>query len=830
MVRSIPIYARAVFDALHFAEPCFDALSKLTVVEWRRLAAFCDRTQLTIPFALRCPNHVPDWVQDRFHQNLRNNAERWRRIKLVYRQIDGALRGANLEFVTLKGFSHVPTFVVSPCLRAQHDFDLLFPREQVQAALDVALDFGYEPVGVHRHPVDHLPTLIRKTGWEWRGDYFDPEMPLSLELHFRLWDAGTEGFTLPGVEDFWNRRHRRVIEDLEFTSLADVDLPGYASMHALRHFLRGDLRPSHIYEIANFLEGNRGPEFWRAWRESHDEPLRRVEAICFSLARQWFGCRLPAIAEEAAEQLPKTVQAWLAMYARTPAAGLFLSAKDELWLHLNLLDPGHSRLAILRRRLIPLQLPGRVDSVHLPSDFIGWRIRLRSSWRYLLFLTSRIWRHTRAFVPTLWSGAHWAWSRLEMDSQFWSFFAASACFDFGLFIFFLLFNLYLLKLGFNESFLGLVRGSMMAGSVVGSVPAGIAIQRLGLRTSMMACLSIIPCMAALLAAGLPAPLLLGCAFLYGAISVMFAVLLSPAVAALTNVQNRGAGFSIICSSGIEIGILGGTVGGRLPVWIARLAPHSSVVGQYRAALWIGCAIVLVGLVPSAKLRLHSPLSPMRKNWRVRRPPSEVIYFLAALAVWNLGTGVFNPFFTVFFERLHMPVERIGLVFSLSQLGQAFAILAAPLIFRTTGLIRGISRMQMLSAIALACIAASGGPGTAALAYGAYMVVQNMSEPGMLTYLMDRVPESERSGVSALNFLVASSAQAIAAVVSGMLLRRFGYPPVLLLAAALCAMAGVLIRLLSESGASDRSRRTDRPEYPPMALPEIPRVSQPAERP
>jgi predicted MFS family arabinose efflux permease len=338
-------------------------------------------------------------------------------------------------------------------------------------------------------------------------------------------------------------------------------------------------------------------------------------------------------------------------------------------------------------------------------------------------------------------------------------------------------------------------------------------------------------MAALLAAGLPAPLLLGCAFLYGAVSVMWAVLLSPAVAGLTTARNRGGGFSIMCSSGIAIGILGGAVGGRLPGWMARLAPHSSVVAQYRAALWTGCIIVLLGLVPSCKLRLQRSISTPRENPRFRRPPKQVIYFLAAVAVWNLGTGVFNPFFSAFFERLHMPVERIGLVFSLSQLGQALAVLAAPLVFRVTGLVRGISRMQLLSAAALVCIAASGGPGMAAFAYGAYMVVQNMSEPGMLTYLMDCVPESERSGVSALNFLVASSAQAIAAVASGLLLRRFGYPPVLMIAAMLCTIAGILVRWLladrsrasvNESGASDQSQKTDLPAYPPTAVQGIPR--------
>jgi predicted MFS family arabinose efflux permease len=79
-----------------------------------------------------------------------------------------------------------------------------------------------------------------------------------------------------------------------------------------------------------------------------------------------------------------------------------------------------------------------------------------------------------------------------------------------------------------------------------------------------------------------------------------------------------------------------------------------------------------------------------------------------------------------------------------------------------------------------------------------MVVQNMSEPGMLNYLMDGVPEEQRGGVSALNFLVASIVQAIAAVVSGMLLRRLGYPPVLLIAAALCALSGLLVRALVDN--------------------------------
>ena len=318
--RRIPLYAQAVFDALQFAEPSFDALKGLSDNEWRQLIGFCHRTQLAIPFALRSQDYLPAWVADRFHQNLANNAERWRRTKHAYQEASGAFEGAGLEFITLKGFSHAPSFVADPRLRTQYDLDLFFLPDQLLAARDVAFRLGYEPlVARDRHPVDHLPTLIRKTGWEWRGDYFNPELPLALELHFRLWDAATEGFAVPGLDNFWERRRRRTLEDIEFTSLAAIDLPGYASAHALRHLLRGDSRPSHFYEIACFIERNSDAGLWRTWRECHDEPLRRVQAICFAIASHWFGCTLPAIAQQEIEQLKEPVRGWLSAYAQTPA-------------------------------------------------------------------------------------------------------------------------------------------------------------------------------------------------------------------------------------------------------------------------------------------------------------------------------------------------------------------------------------------------------------------------------------------------------------------------------------------------------------------------------
>ena len=71
-----------------------------------------------------------------------------------------------------------------------------------------------------------------------------------------------------------------------------------------------------------------------------------------------------------------------------------------------------------------------------------------------------------------------------------------------------------------------------------------------------------------------------------------------------------------------------------------------------------------------------------------RPSPLLARFLVAMLIWNLGTGIFNPFRNVFFARqIHLAVEQIGYVFSWSQVAQVGAILLAPPVFRRFGLTR-----------------------------------------------------------------------------------------------------------------------------------------------
>ncbi|MGH9665482.1 MAG: MFS transporter, partial [Bryobacteraceae bacterium] len=429
--------------------------------------------------------------------------------------------------------------------------------------------------------------------------------------------------------------------------------------------------------------------------------------------------------------------------------------------------------------------PGPVDAVHLSEEQITPRIRLRRRWRYLVHVAARAVHHLRALPPVAGGAVRWFGGGTGLDRNYWLFLAAAGLFDFGLFVFFLLYNLYLLQIGFKESFVGLMAGAMTAGGVAGSIPAALALQRYGLRRTLLVCFSLAAGVSGLRACVASAPVLLSLAFVGGAVTAIWAVAISPAVAQLTNEKNRTLGFSLVFSSGIGIGVLGGLAGGSLPGLLSRLHAASPGIPAYRLSLLSGCVIVLLALWPLSRAGLGAAPPPERKLYR---PSPVVTRFLVAIAVWGFGTGAFNPFFNVFFARRHVPVDRIGLIFSTAQLTQVAAVLLAPLVFRRLGLARGVSGMQFATALALVSLAAAAGPMWAGVAYTAYMASQYMSEPGLYAFLMDAVPAGERSGASALNFLVASCAQAIAAACAGLVLDRLGYTPVLVAAAVICTVA------------------------------------------
>jgi MFS family permease len=776
-----------------------DLLASLGEGEWRQALDFADRSQITLILrdailhgvalhgvALRDEARaaIPKAVRDRLDRNAQDNLERLRRTEELYRTIAERFGAAGIPFLALKGLTQCQWVGVPPETRAQYDIDILTPREALDAARHVLLALGFEPIeDMDKFPTDHLPAMIRKTGWEWRGNIFDPEMPLTVEPHFRFWNPGTERLHAPGVEEFWSRRFTCQIAGTALSVLHPADALGYASLHLLKHILQGSARPFHVYELARFLDRRAGDDaFWEEWRGLHAPELRRLEAVGFQFAAAWFGCLAGPVAQEEMDRLPAPTRTWFEDFVLTPASSRFTASKAELWLHVSLLNRPADIFSVVRRRLLPLNLPGPVDAIHVPASQMTWRRRMLKQGRRAAYTASRLRHHTAALWPTAASGTRWWWRTNGLGPQFWIFLAASVVFNFGLVIFTLLYNLFLTDLGFKEDFLWLVNGASRVGSLAGTIPAAFLAHRYGLRRCLVAAMVAVAALEvgrAAVGAQLP---LAALAFLSGCAFSLWAVILGPIVAATVDEKRRPAAFSFFFACMFVVGIAGNWLGGRLP-----LLMHGK-----RPVLLLSAAMAALGAVPALRLKTGARPSP---GARVYPRSRFLLRFLIPFAVWHLATGVFNPFNNVYFARLGFAVPQIGSILSGSLGVQLAAVLLAPLVIRRAGLVAGIVWMMAATAFAMVGLAAQASGAAAILAYAAYMAFQWMSEPGLNSLLMNHIDERERSGASAITFLVAFSAQAVAALAAGNLLVRFDYGPVLAGAAVLAGVAALLFARL-----------------------------------
>jgi hypothetical protein len=409
-----PRHVTALISALSFRSAQPELLQTLDDSEWQRLLVFGDQMHLTIPMAQVCNRYCPSWVRSRVDLNVADNAMRFQMIKTTYAEIGDALREAHVDHVVLKGFTKSPDYTPDPKHRVQSDIDLFCPPELISRARDSLVALGYRAqYGVGDMLGDHLPPMRRRTAWQWRGNAYDPEMPLTIELHHCLWNHVAARFGPDAVNHFWERRVERRLEEISFPSLSPIDSLGYLALNLLRDLLRGGIVTSQVYELAWFLQRNsRNEEFWSRWIQMHDQELRRLESVSFLLAATWFHCDLPEVVETEIKRLPVGTRCWFESHATAPSPmGWLRPSKDGIWLHSSFLESAAEKRKVVLRRLLPRVPPvdtaiaNRIPNSSPTEESVSYNYS-----RYVVFLFARITYHLWILPTTLWHGFCWWWS------------------------------------------------------------------------------------------------------------------------------------------------------------------------------------------------------------------------------------------------------------------------------------------------------------------------------------------------------------------------------------------------------------------------------------
>lgn len=355
-----PDYLVAIFEALRFETPATERFRKLSFEDWARVCEWCDARQLTFMLPELLGEALPVQCREHIARCRERYLRRFSRLKAELFEITDALNGNGIEFVLLKGLSHSPALTCDPSWRAQGDIDLWFLPRDIPRAYEVLTRLKYVPgpPEVSRH----LAPMTRLSDWKWRGDRYDPEMPVSVEIHYELWSEKAEYIPVAGLDDFWQRKRLRDFDGRLIHVLSEPDLLGFAALHLLLHLLHAEFPAQRAWELGSFLHRTSKDElFWARWRELHPPSLMASEILIFQLVRTWFGCDLPPIVESGAERLPGEARLWLDEFSVCPLMQTFRPNKHELWLQLALIPSSPRKAWVAIRRLFPLALPTFVD-------------------------------------------------------------------------------------------------------------------------------------------------------------------------------------------------------------------------------------------------------------------------------------------------------------------------------------------------------------------------------------------------------------------------------------------------------------------------------------
>jgi len=179
----------------------------------------------------------------------------------------------------------------------------------------------------------------------------------------------------------------------------------------------------------------------------------------------------------------------------------------------------------------------------------------------------------------------------------------------GLMTFFLVYNLYLLDLGFDEVFIGKVSAAMTLGSLAITLPSGFLLNRYGINRVLQVC-AFATGVSLVLRSSVHVPwLLVLFSFVNGAAIGAWMVSIPPFLTQNTRAEFRSRAFSLCYATYIGTGALAGVLSGFLSIHLAPwfgVEPLSPLLVK-KYLLW-GCSCLIV-------LTFFPPFVSARKNKR-----------------------------------------------------------------------------------------------------------------------------------------------------------------------------------------------------------------------
>jgi MFS family permease len=379
-------------------------------------------------------------------------------------------------------------------------------------------------------------------------------------------------------------------------------------------------------------------------------------------------------------------------------------------------------------------------------------------------------------------------------------------------IYFLFFNLYILSLGYEPSFLGLLVALPSIVVTIVAIPAGFLGDRIGYkRALLLGMILMLVSIAGIVCFHKPAGLILF-GILFGLGNSLVWVINAPFMAANSSEEERTHLFSVQFAMNTFSGFFGFLIGGSLPVLFANfLGVEAEGSMAYQATMLTCVGLILIAILPLLTIRAQDGRvgERLRLKSAFQRPTLLTKLLLPQLII-SFGAGILIPFLNVFFkQRFAIPDTLLGTIFAGQSIAIALATLAGPPLAERLGKIRAVVFTQLVSIPFLLLLGYSSFFTLAAVGFLVRAGLMNMGSPLYLAFAMEQVEEKRRAAVNGLLTMSWSSGWAMSNWVSGQLQQGPGFGIIFAITCTCYLFVSVLIYLFF--GGIDRPRSSLRKE-------------------
>jgi MFS family permease len=360
-----------------------------------------------------------------------------------------------------------------------------------------------------------------------------------------------------------------------------------------------------------------------------------------------------------------------------------------------------------------------------------------------------------------------------------------------------IYNLYLVELGYREDLVGQVAAAHALGVALGGLPAGLFYSRVGGKTAFaVAVVSGVLSMGLRALSTQPAWLIVWAAVNGLANSILF-VSIFPFITDQSTPRERPHLYGLNQAIWNGLMVLGAFVSGYLPTFWRWGLPATDDLSAYRLTLLT--AALLSGLAVLPVLLMQADMATSRQRARLL-PSAEGGRAIASgavvLAMTGLVIGLVQPFYNTYFHSVFdANPSLIGTLISLSQIAAMLSALAVPVVVRRTGLVLGPAVTSITGAVLTLAMGLRLPLLLVAVFFLLRVALEWLAQTPLMNLIMVIVNPADRGAMSGVRLVTNYGAQALAGAVGGWVVVNAGYTWLFALAAGLQLITGVGVWVL-----------------------------------